>query len=1056
MEHYRVNLSGNGWRIAPAECGTKREEALKNPSWIPAAVPGNVQSDAENAKLIKPIWYGPLDEKMTNLALNDWWYQKEFTVTEDMMKKRLTLLFYGVDYSCDIYLNGRQVGRNEGAFKRFRLDVTKAAKPGVNILEVKVDAMPKELLEWIVDCDGKMSGEGTDRFFVLANNKIRQTLKGLKCPGNCSYDWGTNIYTLGIWKEVELQVTEEVRLDFIQAKGLLNGDYTQGTADITLELTSVGEKHIKVTATVSGNRFEHEAAAEFDIPQGESKVQLAVPVEHPALWWPNGFGEHPLYDILVKVETDDALSDVGTARIGFREIKWVATEGAPETMKNKFGLVLNGKRIRTMGSCLTVPDLLHGRIGTRGRFFVEMAKECNMTALRHHGGQIIMPDNMYDACDEMGIMILFDFPIGNCCLETDPEFLKNLDETIRNIVKQLRNHPSILEWTGGNELDYYFQPDVDRGGVEVERIAAEGEDDTRVFRDTCPVEGSRHAPWDYNVDVHYHYYNSDLKDNKGVLPLMRYGEFGCQTPSNLEVWHRDFPVASQWPLNEEDPTQWRKNALNAVFDSDYWLRPSVIERFFGHLDDLEMTIKGGQYLAGEGIRYAIDALRARGRKIGGFTTWDYNEPWPNGAGSYVIDYDGRPVMMYRFMQEALEPVALQLRYDSIFYSAFEENYATLRIVSDVPCEQNDFRWSCIQRDRRGNVYEENSGVVSIDNQEVKELCTIRINPPMAMYLGPVFVELTLKDADGKLMARREYIFCPEGVKAPLRSLVKREGIHDNEFGIPYVTTGNKGAVVYGAELTVTDQTYETDREYEYLSVTLKNTGVMTALFVEAHPLLNYRTDLIIRDNFISIPPGEEHTLIIKAHKGGELTLWQNGFYITSFNGDAVTVEPNEEVLLYMGRRDSIAREFSGYFEQAALAADNSNGEALAHRLENDAAIVAEGRCIPSEKVEYLVEDTAEFWFCTNNRKDARLRIHTADRSQEPCSLKILLNGQEISEIAMDSGYGIQKDVPDHLAYPRTYEVLLPGSVFQADNRLAVSVARGWFTWDAMDLVVIDK
>lgn len=53
---------------------------------------------------------------------------------------------------------------------------------------------------------------------------------------------------------------------------------------------------------------------------------------------------------------------------------------------------------------------------------MEMAKECNMTALRHHGGQVIMPDNMYDACDEMGIMLLFDFPIGNCCLETDKSF----------------------------------------------------------------------------------------------------------------------------------------------------------------------------------------------------------------------------------------------------------------------------------------------------------------------------------------------------------------------------------------------------------------------------------------------------------------------------------------------------------------------------------------------------------------------------------------------------------------------------------------------------------
>lgn len=1032
-----VNLNGHDWQITAAAPGTEREQALLSPTWIPATVPGNVQSDVESAKLIKPIWYGPLDENMTNLALNDWWYQKEFTISEDLCGKRITLLFYGVDYSCDIYLNGKKVGRNEGTFKRFRLDVTDIIQKGINLLQVKIDAMPKELLEWIVACDGKMSGEGTDKFFVFANNKIRQTLKGLKCPGNCSYDWGTNIYTLGIWKEVELHITDDVRIDFIQAKGLLNADYSKGTVDITLELNSKEQKKIKVISTIICNGTEKEETAEFSVPANDSKVHMAIAVDHPSLWWPNGYGEQPLYDIKSRVYVNGECSDEIVTRIGFRDIKWETTEGAPEELENKFGLVLNGKRIRTMGSCLTVPDLLHGRIGTRGRFFVEMAKECNMTALRHHGGQVIMPDNMYDACDEMGIMLLFDFPIGNCCLETDQEFLDNLDDTIRNIVKQIRNHPSILEWTGGNELDYYFQPSADRAGVEAERHAAESEDDTRIFRDTCPVEGSRHAPWDYNADLHYHYYNSDLKDNKGVLPLMRYGEFGCQTPSNIEVWYRDFPVKSQWPLNEEDPTQWRKNALNAVFDTDYWLRPSVIERFFGQLDDLEMTIKGGQYLAGEGIRYAIDALRARGKKIGGFTSWDYNEPWPNGAGSFVIDYDGRPVMMYRFMQEALEPIALQLRYDSIFYSAFEDNYAVLRIVGDVPQQVDGLHWSCIQRDRRGNVYAENSGITSIDNQEVKELCKIKINPPQNMYFGPAFIELTLTDSKGKLLTRREYIFCPEGVKAPLRSLVKREGLNDHEFGIPYVTTGIRGAVVYEAKLEITNQQYQVDDEYEYLSLTLKNVGTMTALFVEIHPLLNYRTDLIIRDNFVSIPPNQEHTLEVKAHKGGELTLLQNGFYITGFNAETVQVAPCAEVLAYMGRRDSISREYKGYFENAAP------------QTNEVAAIGAE---IPASEVGYLLEETAIFSFACISKKAARLRIHTADSSKEECIVELSLNGQKAADIVMESGYGVQKEQPDHLACPKVYEVVLPAEMFEQNNKLQIHVTKGWFTWDSMDII----
>lgn len=1036
LEH-RIGLSGKDWRICSAKPGTSREEATCSPSWIPAAVPGNVQSDIESAKLIKPIWYGPLDDNMSRLALNDWWYQKEFELTPEQKGKRITLLFYGVDYSCDVYVNGRHAGSNEGSFKRFRFDVTDLVRPGKNLLQVKVDAMPEELFGWIQECDGKMSGEGTDHFFVLANNKIRQTLKGLKCPGNCSYDWGTNIYTLGIWKEVFLCVTEDVRADFIQAKGLLNESYTKGTADITLELNSKRAAKIKVVSELKGNGLAEEKTAEFEIPAGESKVNMTIPVDQPALWWPNGYGEHPLYDVKSEIYVDGILSDEIGTRIGFRDIQWEATDGAPADLPNKFGLVLNGKRIRTMGSCLTVTDLLHGRSGANNRFFAEMAKECNMTALRHHGGQIIMHDNMYDACDEMGIMLLFDFPIGNCCLETDEEFLKNLDETIRNIVKQIRNHASIMEWTGGNELDYYFNPGADREGVEVERRATEGEDDTRLFRDTCPVEGSRHAPWDYNADLHYNYYNSDLKDNKGVLSLMRYGEFGCQTPSNLEVWYRDFPVASQWPLNEEDPTQWRKNALNAVFDTDYWLRPSVIERFFGKLDNLEMTIKGGQYLAGEGMRYAIDALRARGKRIGGFTSWDYNEPWPNGAGSYVIDYDGRPVMMYRFMQEALEPVALQLKYDSIFYSLFRDNIATLRIVADIPERLENLHWAYTQRDRRGNVYGQGSGMVSIDSQEVIELCELKINPPQNMGYGPAFIELSLKNSKGDLLAQREYVFCAEGVQAPLRSLVKREGVNDHEFGIPYVTTGIKGQMVYDACLEVGSTEYRTDETYEYLSVALKNTGAMTALFVEAHPLLNYRTDLIIRDNFLSIPPQEERTLLIKAHKGGEMTLAQTGFNITCFNGETVTVKPSDDVLLYMGRRDCIAREFKGYFDAAK---------------DQTALIKANGREIKASEVCYLAQGKTAFAFEANTNTDTKLRIHIADSSVDPCRTTVSLNGRKISEITLNRGYGVQKDKPDHLAYPETYEIVLPGAVFKKENLLEIETKAGWFTWDAMDIV----
>ena len=291
------------------------------------------------------------------------------------------------------------------------------------------------------------------------------------------------------------------------------------------------------------------------------------------------------------------------------------------------------------------------------------------------------------------------------------------------------------------------------------------------------------------------------------------------------------------------------------------------------------------------------------------------------------------------------------------------------------------------------------------------------------------------------MGRREYIFCPEGVKAPLRSLVKRQGLNDHEFGIPYVTTGIRGAVVYEGRMEITEQTSYTDEEYEYLSLTLKNTGKMTALFVELHPLLNYRTDLIIRDNFISVPPSEEHTFLVKAHRGGELKLAQTGFYITAFNADTITAVPGGEVILYMGRRDSIAREFRGYF-----------GDEMSAQTVTE----ANGREIEAADVNYLAEGKVTFYFSTSNRKDVCLRIHTADSSAAPCRMTVLLNGQKASVITMEGGYGIQREKPDQLAAPKTYEVTLQGAVFAPNNTLELHIAEGWFTWDAMDMIVTDR
>lgn len=1037
-------LSLNGaWLIHEDRDNAGYEAVSKiQDGFIPAAVPGNIQADLESAQMLNPLWYGEGDPRLYGVAMKNWWYKKEFNLSEGYDGKRITIYFDGVDYSCEVYLNGNYVGIHSGMFECFEFDITGYVKfDAPNVLWVKIDKMPDELLPYIINSDGKMSGVGTPYFFVTANNTIRQTLKGLKSPANCSYDWGTNIYTLGIWKDVTIKATGTARIDWVHVKtDFLEDKYNKAYANVVLEVDSSEETDISGVFTIKGHGVEKTTRIATVLKKGMNTVTAVIEVDNPKLWWPSGYGEQPLYEMHTSLEgIDGYIYDENVTRFAFRDIKWTDCEGAPADFQFKYQLVLNGMKIRTMGSNMAAMDLLFGRIGDRGVHYIRMAKNCNMNTLRLHGGQIVYPQSMYDAADELGIMLMSEFPIGNCCIENDPELMDNLDKTVVNIVKQLRNHPSIIEWGGGNELEWYFRVDEDRTAMFRQEKAVYSADDTRLFRYTCPVPGSRHSPWDYNPDLHYKIYNLDIGDNFKIAPNMRFGEFGCHTPSNIEVWYRDIPPESRWPINEEDPVLIRKNAVQAVFAPNMWFGLDVTERFFGKADGLEMAVKAGQFLGAEGVRYSMDALRAKGRTMGGFTSWDYNEPWPNGAGSFMIDYDGRPLMMYYFVKQALAPVSLQLKYDSLLYDFFEDTYAELILVSDSPDAVEELNWKWTARDRHGSIFGTGSGVASASMHIVERLGKIKLNPPEEMLYGPTFIELVMTGKDGQIVSERVYMFGCKGVSAPLRGLLK-DDMNDHPYGGTYITSGiSGGKVKITAIETEAVRAYE-DEENEYLELTVKNTGTMTAMFIEVHPKLVYRTDLYIDNNFVSIPPSESRKIIVCGKKTAKgLALSQTGYEIDCWNAEPLTITPDKSVLLFMGRRDSICREFS----QAAAGALQKVSTADA--------------MVDAAKVSYILEGKLVIDFVTpgeNAGKEALLSLYICDNDPVGIGCVGIKINSYSAKAMLRAGLGVQANEPWHLAFPKALTFSIPeGIIKEGQNTLEIETANGWITFDAMVMTI---
>ncbi|MEI6424456.1 MAG: polysaccharide lyase family protein, partial [Lentisphaerota bacterium] len=427
-------------------------------------------------------------------------------------------------------------------------------------------------------------------------------------------------------------------------------------------------------------------------------------------------------------------------------------------------------------------------------------------------------------------------------------------------------------------------------------------------------------------------------------------------------------------------------------------------------------------------------------------SWLFNEPWRNGAGNNVVDYDGRPLMNYFFARQALTPVALSLRYDSLLYEAGKESDIELFLTSDAPQTATGLRWKWLVRDRRGEVCGRADGVATIAPLEVQSLGKIRWTSPKDTARGPLFVELRLEDSAGTCLAERLHVFAQEGIPGPFAGLLENHGKDANEND-PKTNENGIGHPVRRTTVEASVKACQEEGGQDVLALQVRNTGAMTVLFCEPHPLMSYRTDLFIENNYCFIPPGESRTITIRSDRNAAcgLTLAQTGWKVSCWNVDDVVIEPDESVLLAVGRRDQMCREFQGYFPQ-----DSAKGVRKA---------AFEGTHPDASQLFYLADgkNSARFEFPISNaqvNRGARLRIHTADQSKYVYTqVQVTVNGTSFEQ-ALPPGIGLQRTDPSHLAFPSTLTFDIPSGLLQSGkNAIHVRVKNeGWFTWDALELV----
>ena len=458
-------LVNSGWLARKAnemktDGNTLSTAPLDKAGWMPARVPGTVLTTLLENNLYPAPEFGMNNNLIPDIyeAGNDfytYWFVCQFETPTLQEGRTVWLNFRGINYKAELFMNGKRLNNttHEGMFLRKSFDITDhLRKEGTNILAVLV--YPPT---YPGDPNGGQGGDG----LIARNNTMQYT------PG---WDWVQPIRdrNTGIWDEVSITTTGAVtvRSPYVVTKvpGVRSPEKkTQEDAFVKTSvevenITDTPRKGVLVCET-NGMRLTEQLTLS---PYEKKEVQFnPLKIKNPRLWWPNGVGEQPLYDMHIYFESDNRISDSERLKYGIREI---TSDKCPDNGGRRF--FVNGQKIYMTGGNYISSDWLLRLSPERYRDEVRFHAEMNLRMIRVWGGALLERPEFYAACDEFGILVFQDlWGSGDCNgawedpMKTDSrqrrwEYPDNHDLFIASVedqVKMIRNHPSLCLWCGANE-----------------------------------------------------------------------------------------------------------------------------------------------------------------------------------------------------------------------------------------------------------------------------------------------------------------------------------------------------------------------------------------------------------------------------------------------------------------------------------------------------------------------------------------------------------------------------------------------------------------------------
>ncbi len=753
-----LDLGGDMW--------TLQEEGKSETT--PALIPGSTYTNLLAAKKIPNPFFGQNNGKVQWVAEKNWFFDRTFEVSGELhAKKHVELVCHGLDTLATVWLNGHKIGTANNMFRTWTFDIKPHLRKGTNHLRIRFDTLTPYV--------EKQRSAYKQKYGIDLKNQRSWVRKG---PYMWGWDWCRPILTQGVWKKIEVLGYDSRISDL----GVLQSHQPDGSVQLEIHATTAREtagSTVKAQIMLAGD-----VVAEASGPVSNGAAVLHATVPKPQLWWPNSMGNQPLYTVTAQL-TDSKGQNAGAAsrRVGLRKI---------EVLPPKDGVAMhvqvNGVPVFAKGADWIPADNMPTRVTPEIlRYYMTKAVECNFNFIRLWGGGYYEEDELFDLCDEMGIMLQFEFKFANAAYPVnDKPWMDNLRAEIEQQTHRCRNHPSIVIWSGNNEIEYFkgynhiFKDVI--GGI-VNRLlpgafyevgsGAHGSGDIHtwgVWHGNQPVEsyreiegfvtefGMQSTPVPMTVNAF-----TDPADRQSVhSPVMRYHELDGSGHGIGIIMHYTEDDFGKAPDN---------------FDDTLWLT------------DINQAWA---------MRYGVEHWRRDMPRSMASTIWQYNDCWPGSTWAMVDYYRRWKAVLYQ-SRHFFAPILVSGLPDA------KTGQAGIHVTSDRQHDVvGDLRWWVTNLE--GDVLRQGMTQIEIPARTSREAESLDLSDLVKAHGAAnllVWPEVTV---DGMTVARNTLLFGrPKELKLKQPKLVVRSSGGERRYDVIIET--DVPALWVWANVTDTDAEY---------------------------------------------------------------------------------------------------------------------------------------------------------------------------------------------------------------------------------------------------------